>query len=90
MTNLRATVVGAELVHEPLGLGSPGGSPSVEDERLARADDRAAGAGDEAVLSGGLPVAGVRRAVGAVARRVLAVVQAEEVSPAANKGRICM
>ena len=91
MTDRRAAHVGAELVHDPLGLGSPGRSPAVEDERLAHADDRAAGAGDDAVLAGSLPVAGVRGAVGALAGGVLAVAQAEEVPlPAAHGGRICI
>uniref|UniRef100_A0A0E0KVB1 DUF834 domain-containing protein n=1 Tax=Oryza punctata TaxID=4537 RepID=A0A0E0KVB1_ORYPU len=85
--------VHAELVHDPLGLGAPGGSPLVEHQRLPHPDHRAAAGGfaggggaaaaaagdDGAVLARGLPVAGAGGAVGALPRGVLAVVQAEEV-----------
>ena len=70
----------AVLVHDPVRLLSFRGSAAVEDERLLHADQRAgAGAADLAVLAGGLPVAGHRGAVGAQARRVLAVAEAVEV-----------
>ena len=81
--------VHAELVHDPLRLAAPGGSPLVEHQRLPHPDHLAAGDGfaaggaaagdDGAVLAGGLPVAGAGGAVGALPRGVLAVVQAEEV-----------
>ena len=77
-------------MHDPLGLAPAGRPALVEHQRLAHPDHgagagAAAGDGDGAVLAGGLPVAGARGAVGALPRRVLAVVQAEEVPlPAAH------
>jgi hypothetical protein len=72
--------VEAVLVHDPARLLAPGGAAPVEDERLLHAHQRAAAAAaDLAVLAGGLPVAGRRGAVGAQARRVLAVAEAVEV-----------
>ncbi|BAS85333.1 Os03g0624700, partial [Oryza sativa Japonica Group] len=66
------------LVHHPAGLGALGRPPAVEHQRLLHAGERAA-VEDLLVLAGGLPVAGVRGAVGADPRRVLAVAHAEEV-----------
>lgn len=68
----------AELVHDPLGPGALGCPALVEDERLAHPDELPAAA-DGPVFPGGLPVAGLRGAVGPVARRVLAVPQAVQV-----------
>jgi len=85
-------------VHDPLGLGPAGGPALVEHQRLAHPDQRAgavaasaaaaAGDGDGAVLARGLPVAGARGAVGPLPRRVLAVVQAEEVPLAPAHARL--
>nr|ACR34846.1 unknown [Zea mays] len=70
--------VEAVLVHDPSGLLSPGRPPRVEDERLLGADERLAPE-DVPVLARGLPVPGLRGPVGPQPRRVLAVLEAEEV-----------
>jgi hypothetical protein len=69
----------AELVHDPSGLLPARRAAAVEDERLLHAHEDAAAPEDLLVLAGGLPVAGLRGAVGPRARRVLAILVAEEV-----------
>jgi hypothetical protein len=69
----------AELVHDPAGLLAARGAAAVEDEGLLHADEDAAAPEDLLVLAGGLPVAGLRGAVGPGPRRVLAILVAEEV-----------
>jgi hypothetical protein len=70
--------VEAVLVHDPAGLLALGRPPGVEDECLLHADQRLAPE-DVPVLAGGLPVPGLRRPVGPQPRRVLAVLEHEEV-----------
>jgi hypothetical protein len=72
-------VVEAELVHDPVGFEAVGGAALVEDERLAHADERLQLGVDGLVAPRGLPEAFRGGAVGAVARRVLLVLAAEEV-----------
>jgi len=71
-------VVEAVLVHDPAGLATPGGPPRVEDERLLQADEGLAPE-DLPVLARRLPVAGLGGLVRPQPRRVLAVLDAEEV-----------
>jgi hypothetical protein len=65
-------------VHDPAGLAAPGGPTSVEDERLLHADEDLPPE-DLPVLAGRLPVAGLCGPVRPQSRRVLAVLDAEEV-----------
>jgi hypothetical protein len=72
--------VEAVLVEHPPGLLPARRAALVEDERLLHPQQRAGGGAEHlAVLAGGLPVPGAGGAVGAQARGVLAVAQAEEV-----------
>jgi hypothetical protein len=68
----------AVLVHDPAGLAAPGGPSRVEHERLLHADEGLASQ-DLPVLAGRLPVPGLRGPVRPQPRRVLAVLDAEEV-----------
>ena len=73
--------VEAVLVHDPAGLLALGRPPRVEDERLLGADEHLAAVAPEdiLVLARGLPVPGLRGPVRPQPRRVLAVLEAEEV-----------
>ena len=64
-------------MHDPVGLLAVRRAAAVEDERLAHADGAARL--DALVAARGLPEAGLGGAVGAVARRILLVLMAEEV-----------
>jgi hypothetical protein len=79
MGGAAGAVVEAELVHDPVGFEAVRGAALVEDERLAHADDGVELGVDGLVAARGLPEALRGGAVGAVARRVLAVLAAEEV-----------
>jgi hypothetical protein len=68
------------LMEHPLCLLPARRAALVEDERLLHSQERAGGGADHLpVLAGGLPVARAGGTVGAQARGVLAVAQAEEV-----------
>jgi hypothetical protein len=78
--------VEAVLVHDPAGLAALGRPPRVEDERLLHADEGLAPE-DLPVLARRLPVARLGGPVRPQPRRVLAVLDTEEVPLLLPHGR---